>query len=299
MWLILKYFSYILLPTNILLRSVFSESLNSSDHIPPNLTEPFSQVLCVSDSDETLSEDGDISESSSSTNTDQQAVVDLTRLSNSTNELSSPRLFSETSENTPCSLVEISDSDVSTTLNCSTLNSNRSGMSTCARARLNDFFDNIPSKMAESRLSEGRFKQSLCEDSKELTVDETQSSDKASPGSNQCQSEEQSPNMKNWNVNISAKIKIKVHVSEINSDGSSESEQEPEQTRQSTENPRSCNQQTQRAERFIDEDMMDILTEIYGESWKTKEILAQCLPTQKTLKTVYDDRKGKYCLVCN
>lgn len=256
-------------------------------------------MLCVSDSDETLSEDGDVSVSSSPTNTEQQAVFDLTRLSNSTNG-------SETSENTPCSLIEISDSAESTsTINCSTLNSNRSGMSTCARVRLNDFFDNIPNsvseisiskpdKMTDSQLSEGRFKHSLREDSKELSIDETQSSDEASPGS---KNQEQSPNIKNWKVNISAKIKIKVHVSEINSDGSSESEQEPEQTRQSKENPRSFNQEIQKAERFIDDDMMAILTDIYGQSWRTSKILSLCQPRLKTLKTNDDDRKGKYCLV--
>ncbi|XP_065092304.1 germ cell nuclear acidic protein-like isoform X2 [Ochlerotatus camptorhynchus] len=279
------------------------DSLNSSDHIPPNLTEPFSQVLCVSDSDETLSEEGDNTVSPSPRNTEQQAVVDLTRMSN---ELSSTRSGSKTSENTPRSLIEISDSVNSTpTLNCSTFNSDPSRMSTCARARLNNFFDNIPNsvseismakpdkldKIAESQLSEGRFMHSLCEDSEEVSVDVTQSFDKASSGSNKYQSEEHYPNMKNWNVNISAKIKIKVHVSEISSESSSESEQETEQTRQSKENPRSCNQEIQRAERFIDDDMMAILTEIYGQTWRTSKILPLCQPR---LKTYDDDRKNHY-----
>lgn len=278
---------------------VFSESLNSSDHIPANSTEPFSQVLHVSDSDETLFDDGDKSGLSSRTNTEQLAVVDLTRLSISTNELSSTKASSSKSEDTSCSLIEISDSPNSTpTLNCSTLNSNRSEISTCARGRLNDFFDNIPNsarntsltkpeKFVEKQLSENSFHPNLSDNSNEVTVNETQPPDRTSTGNHQL--EEYSANMQNWNVNISAKIKIKVQVSEVVSESSSESEQDVEHRKQSKENVQSCNQEMEKLEPFIDDEMMAILTEIYGESWKTRNILALCNSSIKTVDENYMD----------
>lgn len=269
-----------------------------------HLTEPFSQALCVSDSDETLSQDTFRTTSPSPVKEEQHsvAVVDLTTLSNSLNEtVSSKRSeLTETVDNTPGSLIVLSDSadSFSAELNCSTVNNSSHRLSSAAQARLNEFFDNIPSsvsdadfKLTETQLSDDRFGRSSGDDEgdKEVSVAETDASDRISPVDKSSEPEEQpSPPLRN--VKVSAKIKIKVHVSEETSDESSSDESEKRQT---DYREQKANQQgPQRAESpVIDDDMVQILTEIYGDKWRTPKNLALC---QSQPKKAAECRKGKY-----
>ncbi|XP_062536618.1 germ cell nuclear acidic protein-like [Armigeres subalbatus] len=272
---------------------VFSESLSSAaDYHQASLTQPFSQILCISDSDETLSQNTSHRTRSPSPVLEQhsEGLVDLTTLSNSLDEtVSSKRSeYVETSENTPCSPIVLSDSANSSSaqLNCSTMNSSANRLSSGARARLNDFFDNIPSstqniskpefQLTESQLSDNMFEHTPDEGSKEESIVETQTSDKTSPVMNEKSEpkEDHSPVLRN--LKISAKIKIKVHVSELSDESSSESEKPTEKTDQSK-----ANQGIQRSEQIIDNDMMDILTEIYGNAWRTPKNVALCQPRPK------------------
>lgn len=264
---------------------VFSESISSAvDYRQTNLTQPFSQVLCVSDSDETLSQD-----TSHQSRSPSPALVDLTTLSNSLDETVSSKHseYIETVENTPGSPIVLSESGRSSSaqLNCSTMNGSISRLSSAARARLNDFFDNIPSasenisktdfKLTETQLSDNRFEQSPGKGSDEVSIAETETSEKISPvmSDKSEPEEEHSPVLKN--LKISAKIKIKVHVSELD-ESSSESEEPNERTDQSK-----ANHGVQRLEPVIDRDMVDILTEIYGNAWRTPKNVALCQPRPK------------------
>lgn len=288
---------------------VFSESLCSAvDYRQTNLTEPFSQALCVSDSDETLSQDTCRSESPLSAKEERHsvAVVDLTTLSNSFNETVSSKKSedTETAENTPCSLIVLSDSANSSSaqLNCSTVNSTSHRLSSAAQARLNDFFDNIPSsvsevsmskadyKMTDTQLSADRFGNVSDEDSKEVSIAEKEASDRISPVPKPEQPKEHHTpgGVRNVKVNVSAKIKIKVHVSELSESGSSaESEDGNAQAGSSKAN----HQGLQKSEPIIDNEMAEILTEIYGNAWRTPEVLALCKPQPKKAPEARKDQK--------
>nr|XP_019545015.2 LOW QUALITY PROTEIN: acidic repeat-containing protein [Aedes albopictus] len=284
---------------------VFSESLSSTvDYRQMHLTEPFSQALCVSDSDETLSQDTFRTGSPSPVKEEQHsvAVVDLITLSNSLNDtVSSKRSeLTETVDNTPGSLIVLSDSadSFSAELNCSTVNNSSHRLSSAAQARLNEFFDNIPSsvsdadfKLTETQLSDDRFGRSSGDDEgdKEVSVAETDASDRISPVDKSSEPEEQlSPPVRN--VKVSAKIKIKVHVSEETSDESSSDESEQRQT---DHREQKANQQgPQRAESpVIDDDMAQILTEIYGDKWRTPRNLALCQSQPKKAADIRKDSK--------
>lgn len=274
----------------------------------PEKTEnaSFSQALCVTDSDGTTCSGNDNSRINNVSVWDsgnKHAVIDLTMLSTSFNDLPDT-ISQESRKESSCSLIELSDSDGSSpSLKCSTLKSNPCQMNSMTRNRLDKFFDNIPEPMVETsqaqntsearQSSRNRFIwDSHDEDKENFLVNETHDSMDSSINISKC--EVKAIEEKNisesiddrWKprINISAKININIHVSEVSDESAQESEEEINKMDGMTTNQKLYEPPT-KLERFIDMDMMNILTDLYGNTWRTSSMLKHCLPTSKKYKS--------------
>ncbi|XP_055607019.1 uncharacterized protein LOC129754802 [Uranotaenia lowii] len=291
--------------------SLFSESTQvSSNEIGRkfNVTGgSFTDVLCVSDSDETSCSVGSSEPLSNKSQhlTDSAAVIDLTILSAGTEFKSESNNTTRTNEReTSGSLIEISDSGDDTLPTsyappCSTLRSVDSEyrLGSMAERRLDNFFDNIPdlekdssdvdlNKSNISRVSENRFINNAEEnfETSQQDIEETQS--KENDGTDD--TKENIPSKivvrgttdgyGRQKINVSAKINIKIQVSQMESEEESEAEDCADRE---IFNPQ-AQLQPVKIKPFIDERMVELLDEIYGSTWRTSEMMKLCLPRNKT-----------------
>ncbi|XP_055624081.1 germ cell nuclear acidic protein-like isoform X2 [Toxorhynchites rutilus septentrionalis] len=261
-----------------------------------NTTSLFSQVLCVTDSDETSSEHNRSVIQNLLQNTNNHEIIDLTINDDSEILDTEPNTETNSQKTQRQRIGETEDlfdvnEDSSQFLNISkSTNKNSAKMSSSTMKRLNDFFDKIPEpeeviqhqNVNDTQSSVDRFLSEVRDRSEEININETQSSSVRSDDSQISDDDTEVPrntqqsaqistqkteDMWKPRINISAKININIQVSQVNS--SSESETEAESSRFKTHHGISPTP-------FIDRDMMSVLTDIYGDSWRTPEMLKYC-----------------------